>query len=188
MKSADLSDRPGRAAPPRAALCGAFFWCRRFAAVFLRLYFLQLRAGAGWCGPGQVSAGPVQKITLNRSQIPSAREERTRFYSLMLFISARKNKSAGQKAARADNCFLQPAFRLLRGTRATGDSLKPGVLIMQRAKFCPLFSFEPNPDSFEGILRCAGRQASGPSQANRYWHFCGLPGTGHTSPAYSLNL
>ena len=43
-------------------------------------------------------------------------------------------------------------------------------------------------DSFEGILRCAGRQASGPSQANRYWHFCGLPGTGHTSPAYSLNL
>lgn len=52
MKSADLSDRPGRAAPPRAALCGAFFWCRRFAAVFLRLCFLRLcflrlRAGAG---------------------------------------------------------------------------------------------------------------------------------------------
>ena len=188
MKSADLSDRPGRAAPPRRPGFGAVFLLRGFWAGFFRRFFFEERGGAGWCGPGQVSAGPVQKITLNRSQIPSAREERTRFYSLMLFISARKNKSAGQKAARADNCFLQPAFRLLRGTRATGDSLKPGVLIMQRAKFCPLFSFEPNPDSFEGILRCAGRQASGPSQANRYWHFCGLPGTGHTSPAYSLNL
>lgn len=161
MKSADLSDRPGRAAPPRAALCGAFF-C---ACVFGRLRFLRLcfcgcivaavflrlragfrisgarahagsslaRAGAGWCGPGQVSAGPVQKNPLNRSQITFAREERTRFYSLMFFISTLKNKTA---LFQREFTFFSPGLP----AESQENSLSGIISAKLRRKSCPLYS------------------------------------------------
>ena len=43
MKSADLSDRPGRAAPPRSAFFGAVFLWRRFWGGFLGLCFFRRR-------------------------------------------------------------------------------------------------------------------------------------------------
>ena len=102
-----------------------------------------------------------QEILLILIRLSASREERTKFYSLMPFVSVLENKACAKVAARAKNCFLQTVFRLSRETGQPGNSLAQIRSGKKRRKFCPLLPCLPDLARLEGIA--AGkrwRQAS----------------------------